>query len=129
LFPISRNAVKFQEVLTKRLAKFTLQIEPNKTRLVEFGRFSYKRAIEKGKKMETVYFLGFTHYCTRNRKGNFMVGRKTEKTRLNRSMKWMVLKFIAQMKNSLSFEKAKIEDKTILLSIGYSTCHWWQAGC
>ena len=31
---------------------------------------------------ETVYFLGFTHYCTRNQKGNFMVGRKTEKTRL-----------------------------------------------
>ena len=37
--------------------------------------------------METVYFLGFTHYCTRNRNGNFMVGRKTEKTRLRRSMK------------------------------------------
>lgn len=64
-----------------------MQIEPNKTRLVEFGRFSQKHAIEKGKKMETIYFLGFTHYCTRNRKGNFMVGRKTEKTRLKRSIK------------------------------------------
>lgn len=85
-FQYREDAVKFQEVLIKRLAKFTLQIEPNKTRLVEFGRFSYKHAIEKGKKMETVYFLGFTHYCTRNRKGNFMVGRKTEKTRLKRSM-------------------------------------------
>jgi group II intron reverse transcriptase/maturase len=86
-FQYREDAVKFQEVLTKRLAKFTLQIEPNKTRLVEFGRFSYKHAIEKSKKMETVYFLGFTHYCTRNRNGNFMVGRKTEKTRLKRSMK------------------------------------------
>lgn len=85
-FQYREDAVKFQEVLIKRLAKFTLQIEPNKTRLVEFGRFSHKHAIEKGKKMETVYFLGFTHYCTRNRKGNFMVGRKTEKTRLKRSM-------------------------------------------
>lgn len=86
-FQYREDAIKFQEVLIKRLAKFKLQIEPNKTRLVEFGRFSQKHAIEKGKKMETIYFLGFTHYCTRNRKGNFMVGRKTEKTRLKRSIK------------------------------------------
>ncbi|WP_049780038.1 group II intron maturase-specific domain-containing protein [Desulfotomaculum nigrificans] len=37
--------------------------------------------------METIYFLGFTHFCTRNRKGNFMVGRKTEKSRLKRSIR------------------------------------------
>ena len=86
-FQYREDAIKFQEVLIKRLAKFKLQIEPKKTRLVEFGRFSQKHAIEKGKKMETIYFLGFTHYCTRNRKGNFMVGRKTEKTRLKRSIK------------------------------------------
>jgi RNA-directed DNA polymerase len=36
--------------------------------------------------VDTVYFLGFTHYCTRNRKGNFQVGRKTEKTRLKCSL-------------------------------------------
>lgn len=39
---------------------------------------------ERGGKLETVYFLGFTHFCTRNRKGNFMVGGKTEKTRLKK---------------------------------------------
>lgn len=50
-FQYREDAIKFQEALAKRLAKFALQIEPNKTRLVEFGRFSYKHAIEKGKKM------------------------------------------------------------------------------
>ena len=41
---------------------------------------------EKGKRLETIYFLGFTHFCTRNRKGNFMVGHKTEKSRFRRSV-------------------------------------------
>ncbi len=45
----------------------------------EFGRFALRMAKEKGKRLETIYFLGFTHFCTRNRKGNFMVGRKIEK--------------------------------------------------
>jgi hypothetical protein len=70
----------------KRLRKFSLELEPNKTRLVEFGRFASKHALQKGRKLETIYFLGFTHYCTKNRKGNFMVGRKTEKTRFKRSV-------------------------------------------
>lgn len=86
-FQYREDAIRFQEVLVKRLAKFPLNLEPNKTRLVEFGRFSARHAKERGKKLETIYFLGFTHYCTRNRKGNFMVGRKTEKSRQKRSMK------------------------------------------
>jgi hypothetical protein len=53
---------------------------------VEFGRFAMNSAKKKGKKPETIYFLGFTHYCTTNRKGNFKVGRKTEKSRLKRSL-------------------------------------------
>lgn len=86
-FQYRADAIKFREVLEKRLAKFSLQLEPNKTRLVEFGRFSSRHAKERGEKMETIYFLGFTHFCTRNRKGNFMVGRKTEKGRFKRSIK------------------------------------------
>ena len=69
-----------------RLAKFSLILEPNKTRLVEFGRFAQTNASKRGKKVETIYFLGFTHYCNLNRKGNFKLGRKTEKTRFKRGM-------------------------------------------
>ncbi len=83
-FQYRSDALRFHDVLQKRLRKFSLEPEPQKTRLVEFGRFSDHHAKRKGKRMETIYFLGFTHYCTRH-KGNFMVGRKTEKSRLRRS--------------------------------------------
>ncbi|MDQ0890239.1 RNA-directed DNA polymerase [Paenibacillus sp. V4I9] len=86
-FQYRRDAIRFQEALERRLCKFKLQLEPSKTRLIEFGRFASRHAKERSKrKPETLYFLGFTHYCTRNQKGNFMVGRKTEKKRLKRSI-------------------------------------------
>ena len=84
-FQYRSDAHLFQQVLRKRLDKFSLTLEPSKTRLVEFGRFAYRDVQKREKKLETIYFLGFTHYCTRNRRGNFMVGRKTEKSRLRRS--------------------------------------------
>ncbi len=81
-FQYCNNAQWFMEVLPKRLEKFALKLEPDKIQLIRFGR----SAGRKGKRPETIYFLGFTHYCTRSRKGNFMVGRKTEKSRLRRSI-------------------------------------------
>ena len=62
-------------------------LEPTKTKLVEFGRFAQRHAGKRGRKRpETIYFLGLTLYCTRNRKGNFKVGMRTEKSRLRRSL-------------------------------------------
>jgi group II intron reverse transcriptase/maturase len=82
-FQYRSDAIRFQEGLVNRLHKFKLELEPSKTRLIEFGRFASKHSQSKGKrKPDTLYFLGFTHYCMRNRQGNFMVGRKTEKKRL-----------------------------------------------
>lgn len=80
------DAQRFEQVLVKRLAKFALALEPTKTRLVSFGRFAQRDAKRKGKRLETLSFLGFTLYCTRNYKGNFKVGWKTEKARLHRSL-------------------------------------------
>lgn len=85
-FQYHEDALRFQETLGRRLGKFGLSLEPQKTRLVAFGRFAQSDAKKRNKKVETIYFLGFTHYCTCNRKGNFRVGRKTEKTRLKRSL-------------------------------------------
>ncbi len=71
----------------KRLGKFGLTLEPSKTKLVEFGRFAQRHAAKHGRKRpETIYFLGFTLYCTRNLKGKFKVGMRTEKSRLRRSL-------------------------------------------
>src|SRR5713101_9967595 len=73
--------------LCQRLSKFGLTLESTKTKLVEFGRFAQRHASKRGRKRpETIYFLGFTLYCTRNRKGNFRVGLRTEKSRLRRAL-------------------------------------------
>lgn len=81
------DAERVQDVLQKRLKKFGLTWEPSKTRLVEFGRFAQRQAQKRGRKRpETIYFLGFTLYCTRNRQGNFRVGLRPEKSRYRRSL-------------------------------------------
>lgn len=85
-FQHREDAHRVQAVLGKRLSKFALALEPSKTKLVKFGRFAQREALAKGKRPETFFFLGFTHFGARNRNGNFKVGRKTEKSRLRRSL-------------------------------------------
>jgi RNA-directed DNA polymerase len=72
------------------LGKFGLTLEPTKTKLVEFGRFAQRHAGKRGRSCpEAIYFLDFTLYCTRNRKGNFKVGMRTEKYRLRRGLMFL----------------------------------------
>ena len=86
-FQYREDALRVQDALRKRLGKFGLTLEAKKTKLVEFGRFAQKWASKRGRKRpETIYFLGFTLYCTRNRRGNFRVGLRTEKSRLRRAL-------------------------------------------
>ena len=86
-FQYRSDALRVQDALGKRLGKFGLTLEPSKTKLVEFGRFAQRHADKRGRKRpETIYFLGFTLYCTRNQKGGFKVGWRTEKSRLRRSL-------------------------------------------
>jgi RNA-directed DNA polymerase len=80
------DAERFQQVLVRRLAKFALALEPNKTRLVAFGRFAERKAKGQGKRPATFTFLGLTHYCTQNYRRNFKVGWKTDQARLRRSL-------------------------------------------
>jgi RNA-directed DNA polymerase len=79
------DAERFQQGLGTRLAKFALALEPNKPRLVAFGRFAESQARERGKRPETLPLLGLTPYCTRNHHGHCKGGWKTDKTRLRRS--------------------------------------------
>jgi group II intron reverse transcriptase/maturase len=86
-FQYRSDALRVQGALHRRLEKFGLALAPSKTKLVEFGRFAQGHAPKRGRRRpETIYFLGFTLYCTRNRKGNFKVGMRTEKSRLQRSL-------------------------------------------
>ena len=86
-FQYRSDALRVQEALAKRLGRFSLTLEPTKTKLVEFGRFAHRHASKRGRKRpQTIYFLGFTLYCTRNRKGNFRIGFRTERSRLRRAL-------------------------------------------
>ena len=84
-FEYHYDAAAFQKVIEQRLSKFSLTLEPSKTRLVQFGRFASRKGSKDWGKPETLYFLGFTLYCDKTRKGGFKVGMKTEKSRLRRS--------------------------------------------
>ena len=71
------DAERFLREFQERLAEFGLEVHPEKTRLIEFGRFAAERRKRKGAgKPETFTFLGSTHYCGRNSKGRFVVWRR-----------------------------------------------------
>lgn len=78
------DAIRFKEVLRKRFAKYGLTLHEDKTKLVEFGRFAKEN--RKGKRPETITFLGFTFYCSTSRNGHFTVRVKTAAKRLKRSL-------------------------------------------
>ena len=79
-FQYKRDAEEFYERLKRRMAHFNLEMEENKTRLIEFGRFAAENRRKRGEgKPETFTFLGFTHYCSVSAKGRFRVKRKTSK--------------------------------------------------
>ena len=81
------DAEKVLRVLPKRFAQFGLTLHPEKTRLVEFGRYAARNAKKQGKKPQTFDFLGLTHICARSRKGKFTVHVKTMAKRLRRGLK------------------------------------------
>lgn len=70
-FQYHNEAIRFQQELRERLHKFGLEVHPEKTRLLEFGRFAIEnRAKREEGKPETFDFLGFTHICAKTRKNN-----------------------------------------------------------
>jgi hypothetical protein len=63
------GAVQFLLEFKERLAKFGLELHPDKTRLIEFGRYAARERKQRGDcKPETFTFLGLTHYCGRRHK-------------------------------------------------------------
>jgi RNA-directed DNA polymerase len=82
-FQRQTDAERFLKEFQERLAKFGLELHPDKTRLIEFGRQAWRNRKRGGQeKLETFTFLGFTHYCGENSKGNFQVWRETVTKRM-----------------------------------------------
>jgi RNA-directed DNA polymerase len=77
-----RYGERFLSELRERLSRFGLELQAQKTRLIEFGRQAEKDRQSRGEgNPETFNFLGFTHSCAKTRQGRFTVLRQTMRTR------------------------------------------------
>ena len=86
-FQDRRDADRCLRELRKRLEKFGLELHPEKTRLIEFGRYAAERRSRRGEdKPETFDFLGFAHYCGTTRKGAFIIQRKSIAKRMRATL-------------------------------------------
>jgi RNA-directed DNA polymerase len=82
-FEHREDAERFLADLRGRFAEFGLELHPEKTRLIEFGRFAAQNRERRGlRKPETFDFLGFTHICATNRRGRFKLKRVTSKKKM-----------------------------------------------
>jgi hypothetical protein len=103
-FEHEHEARAFVQQLHERLATFDLELHPDKTRIIEFGRHAIAQRKRRGeRKPETFDFLGFTHFCTYSRKyGSFVVGRKTIKKRLRARLKFLKLELRRRMHDPIA---------------------------
>jgi RNA-directed DNA polymerase len=87
-FQHQADADRFLENLQERLGRFGLELHPDKTRRIEFGRFAEENRRRRGEgKPETFDFLGFTHISGKNRLGRFTVRRKTIRKRMRAKLR------------------------------------------
>jgi group II intron reverse transcriptase/maturase len=102
-FEHREEAEQFVAELRERLAKFGLELHPDKTRLIEFGRYAAQNRRARGeRKPETFNFLGFTHICMKTRKGNFTVLRQTMRTRWQAKLKQVKAELLRRMHASVA---------------------------
>ncbi len=87
-FEREADARRFLDEMRLRFEEFGLSRHPEKTRLIEFGRYAAQNRKRRGLgKSETFNFLGFTHVCARTRQGGFMLNCKSRSDRLRAKLK------------------------------------------
>jgi RNA-directed DNA polymerase len=115
------EAERFLKEFRERLAKFGLELHPEKTRLIEFGRFAARNRKQRGEgKPETFTFLGFTHYCGKRRSnGTFIVWRETAKKRM--VAKLLAIK--AELRRRMHEPVASVGEWLQKVALGYYQYH------
>jgi hypothetical protein len=82
-FQHENDARRFWDAMRERLREFSLSLHPDKTRLIEFGRFAAQNCKKRGlAKPETFKFLGFVLICGKSRRGDFQIKRKSRRDRM-----------------------------------------------
>src|SRR5437016_1723755 len=101
-FEHESDARCFLDALRQRLAEFALSLHPEKTRLIEFGRYAAQNRKRRGLgKPETFNFLGFILICGKSRKGGFLIKRKTRRDRMRAKLKAVSQEMRQRMHHSL----------------------------
>jgi group II intron reverse transcriptase/maturase len=96
------DAERFLRELRQRLERFGLQLHPEKTRLIEFGRYAAERREKRGEgKPETFDFLGFTHFCGTTRNGTFTIQRKSIAKRMRAKLQAIKQQLKARMHDAV----------------------------
>jgi hypothetical protein len=102
-FQYQADADRFLEKLRERLAMFGLELHPDKTRRIEFGRYAEENRKRRGeRKPETFDFLGFTHISGKNSLGRFAVRRKTIRKRMRAKLRRIKPELRKRMHDPLS---------------------------
>lgn len=97
-FQEKAEAEQFWKELAERMRKFNLELHPEKTRLLEFGRNAAIDRQQRGEgKPEAFNFLGFTHVCGKSRRGRFLIHRHTIRKRLQAKLKEIKLELKRRM--------------------------------
>ena len=87
-FQHESDARRFWNAMRDRLAEFSLSLHPDKTRLIEFGRFTAQNCRKRGRsKPETFRFLGFVLICDKSRRGDFRIRRKSRRDRMRATLR------------------------------------------
>jgi group II intron reverse transcriptase/maturase len=102
-FKRQADAMLFLTELRERVGKFSLALHPEKTRLIEFGRYATERRARRGEgKPETFSFLGFTHICGVSRQGRFVLTRKTRRDRMQAALRHIKMKLRERLHDSIA---------------------------
>ncbi len=112
-FQYKTDAERFRKELGERLGTFELEVEPTKTKVMEFGRFAVQNATKRGKRAETFDFLGLTHYCGTRKDGTgFRMKRVTARKKFVAKLKlfkeWLQKARILKTKELWQIAKAKV---------------------
>jgi group II intron reverse transcriptase/maturase len=87
-FEHESDARRFWDAMRERLQEFSLSLHPEKTRLIEFGRFAAANRRRRGLgKPDSFKFLGFTFICGKSLRGNFLLKRRSRCDRMKAKIK------------------------------------------
>lgn len=86
-FQYEEDARRYLDELKSRMQEYGLTLHPEKTRLIEFGRYAIDRRKRRGEgRPKSFDFLGFTHICAKTRRGGFAIKRRTVRKRMIRKL-------------------------------------------